>query len=110
MAETALERGEEPARLPMTRFRPNLVVDGDEPFAEDRWTRVRVGEVTFRVGKPVGRCVITTIDPQTLERGHEPIRTLARHRRTPDGKTLFAVHLVPETSGTLRVGDPVSAS
>lgn len=110
MAETALERGEEPARLPMTRFRPNLVVDGDEPFAEDRWTRVQVGEVTFRVGKPVGRCVVTTIDPQTLERGHEPIRTLARHRRTPDGKTLFAVHLVPETSGTLRVGDPVSAS
>jgi uncharacterized protein YcbX len=111
MVEAALERGEEvPDPLPMTRYRPNLVVDGDEPFAEDGWSRVRVGEVTFRVGKPVARCFMTTIDPVTLARGHEPLRTLARHRRTEAGKTLFAVHLVPETSGTVTVGDAVSAS
>ncbi|MBS2938167.1 MOSC domain-containing protein [Nocardioides sp. J2M5] len=109
ITEQALERGEEPPEaLPMERFRPNLVVDGDEPFAEDRWRSVTVGAVRFRVAKPVGRCVMTTIDPGTLTTGKEPVRTLAR-RRLDDGKTLFAVHLVPETSGRVSVGDEVVA-
>ena len=109
VSETAAERGEEP-RSPLTveRFRPNLVVDGDlEPFEEDRWPRVRVGPVVFRVAKPVDRCVLTTVDPATLERGHEPIRTLAKHRKW-DGATWFAVQLVPETLGEVRVGDEVT--
>jgi uncharacterized protein YcbX len=94
--------------LVVERFRPNLVVDGDlEPFEEDGWTHVDVGPVRFRVVKPVDRCVLTTIDPTTLERTHEPIRTLARHRRW-DGATWFAVQLVPESVGVVRVGDGVS--
>jgi uncharacterized protein YcbX len=109
IVETALERGEQPGEpLPMQRFRPNLVVDGDTPFGEDDWSTVRVGEVRFRVAKPTGRCVMTTIDLGTLHTGKEPIRTLARHRR-PEVETLFAVHLIPETPGTVHVGDPVSA-
>ena len=105
--ERALELGEEPAEpLPMERFRPNLVVDAEEPFAEDRWEALTVGGVRFRVGKPVGRCVMTTIDVASLTTAQEPIRTLARHRRW-DGKTFFAVHLVPEGPGTLSVGDEV---
>ena len=109
VTETALERGEEPAEIDMARFRPDLVLDGDlEPFAEDGWTRVTVGAVTFRVAKPVDRCVLTTVDPATGTRGHEPIRTLARHRRW-DGSTWFAVQLVPEVEGEVRVGDEVRA-
>ena len=109
VAETALERGEEPrSPLVVERFRPNLVVDGDlEPFEEDGWRRVRVGPVEFRVVKPVDRCVMTTIDPTTLERSHEPIRTLAKHRKW-DGATWFAVQLVPESRGVVRVGDEVT--
>lgn len=107
MLERALEVGEEPPEpLPVERFRANLVVDGDEPFAEDRWTRVVVGDVPFRIGKPVGRCVLATLDPVTLTTAEEPTRTLARHRRI-DGKVFFAVHLVPETSGRISVGDAV---
>jgi uncharacterized protein YcbX len=110
VAETAVERGEQPRDpLPVERFRPNLVVEGDlEPFEEDGWRRVHVGPVSFRVVKPVDRCVLTTIDPVTLERSHEPIRTLARHRKW-DGATWFAVQLVPESLGDLRVGDEVVA-
>ena len=109
MLERALELGEEPPEpLPVERFRANLVVDGDEPFAEDRWTRVVVGDVAFRIGKPVGRCVMATLDPVTLTTAKEPTRTLARHRRI-DGKVFFAVHLVPETSGRISVGDAVRA-
>jgi uncharacterized protein YcbX len=109
VSATAAERSEEPrSPLPVERFRPNLVVDGDlEPFEEDHWPRVHVGAVVFRVAKPVDRCVLTTIDPSTLERGHEPIRTLAKHRKW-DGATWFAVQLVPESVGEVRVGDEVT--
>jgi uncharacterized protein YcbX len=69
---------------------------------------VQVGPVELRVVKPVDRCVLTTIDPLTLERSHEPIRTLARHRKW-DGATWFAVQLVPESVGEVRVGDAVVA-
>lgn len=109
VTQTALERGEEPPPpLAMERFRPNLVVDGEEPFAEDGWEGVQVGGVAFRMARPTGRCVMTTLDPVTLEGGHEPIRTLARRRRA-GRDTLFAVHLVPETTGRVAVGQPVTA-
>lgn len=107
--------------VPMTRFRPNLVITGADAFAEDSWTRVRVGEVIFRVAKPCARCVLTTIDPVTAVRTKEPLVSLARHRKM-GGKTLFAVNLVPEAPlgqvvpeqpddgkpyGTVRIGDQV---
>ena len=109
VTDGVLERGDV-ARHPMAvdRFRPNLVVDGDlEAFEEDHWRSVLIGDVSFRVVKAVDRCVLTTIDPTTLERGHEPIRTLARHRRR-DGRTWFAMHLVPQVRGVVRVGDEVT--
>ncbi|MCP9959966.1 MOSC domain-containing protein [Streptomyces sudanensis] len=92
--------------LPMERFRPNLVVGGTAAWEEDRWARIAVGDVVFRVAKPCGRCVVTTTDQRTGVRGREPLRTLARHRRI-DGKAVFGQNLVPESTGTLRVGDPV---
>ena len=108
IAETAVERGEPiPDPLPIARFRPNVVVDGDlEAFAEDGWSGVTIGDVAFRLPKGVDRCVMTTIDPGSLAKGHEPIRTLARHRKH-DGKTWFAVQLIPDAQGPIRVGDPV---
>jgi uncharacterized protein YcbX len=110
IVERSLELGEEPPEpLPIERFRANLVVDGVEPFAEDGWRTLTVGEVRFRVAKPVSRCVMTTIDLETLTTAKEPIRTLARHRQV-DHKTRFAVHLVPLDAGRVGVGDPVTAS
>lgn len=93
--------------VPMTRFRPSLVVAGAAAFAEDDWLRVRIGEVVFRVVKPCGRCVLTTVDPDTAVRAKEPLVSLARHR-TIGGKALFAMDLVPEAPiGIVRVGDDV---
>ena len=51
---------------------------------------------------------MTTHRPASLTTAKEPIRTLARHRLV-DGKTLFAVHLVPLATGRISVGDEVSA-
>lgn len=110
IAEAAVERGEDvPEPLPMRRFRPNLVVDGDEPFAEDHWGCLEVGEVRFRVAKTTARCVVSTIDHRTLSTGKEPIRTMSVHRRL-EGKTLFALDLLPETTGVVSVGDEVRVS
>ncbi|MEV8266095.1 MOSC N-terminal beta barrel domain-containing protein [Microbacterium sp. NPDC076911] len=89
----------ETAPLDMVRFRPNIVVDGDPatPFAEDSWSRIQLGDVRLRVLGPCDRCVMTSINPSTLERGKEPIRTLAKHRRW-DGKIWFGIWLVPDLS------------
>ena len=111
--ETALERGEEP-RDPLAhrRFRPNVVVAGGEPFAEDAWSSVRIGDVPFRTTMVCDRCVMTTIDSVDLRSGKEPIRTLARHRKW-GGATWFGVRLTPvlplDPGATVRVGDPVVA-
>ncbi|MFS4097714.1 MOSC domain-containing protein [Streptomyces sp. AF1A] len=92
--------------LPMNRFRPSVVVAGTDPWAEDHWTRLAVGEVVFRVPKSCGRCVVTTTDQATAERGREPLHTLAQHRRI-DGRLVFGQNLVPVSPGTIRTGDPV---
>ncbi|MCX5401537.1 MOSC domain-containing protein [Streptomyces sp. NBC_00102] len=91
--------------LPMNRFRPNAVIDGTVPWEEDGWRRIAIGAVAFRVVKPCARCVITTTDQSTAVRGKEPLRTLAVHRRSGT-KLVFGQNLVPEGTGTVRVGDP----
>jgi len=100
------EAGEEP--VPMTRFRPNLVVGGAEPWAEDGWLggRLRIGAMTFRAAKECSRCLVTTIDQETGETGRQPLRMLGERRRFENG-LLFAINLIPDESGELRVGDPV---
>lgn len=98
------------APVSMNRFRPNLVISGGGIFAEDGWSRLRIGEVVFRVAKPCVRCVIPTIDQLTGEGGAEPLRTLAGYRRDAafPANVNFGQNLIHETkSGTLRVGDVV---
>ncbi|MEV0535450.1 MOSC N-terminal beta barrel domain-containing protein [Kitasatospora sp. NPDC050463] len=111
----AQEHPESPETLPMDRFRPNVIVSGSEPWAEDGWRRIRIGELTFRVVKSCGRCVVTTIDQESGERrGPEPLRTLARHHRLLK-KAAFGQNLIPERPvgvegdvlGTLHLGDEV---
>jgi uncharacterized protein YcbX len=93
--------------VPMRRFRPSVVVRGAPAWDEDHWRRVRIGDAVFRAVKGCDRCVITTTDPDTAAIGHEPLATLAKHRRW-DGKSWFAMNLVPDTPGVaIRVGDAV---
>lgn len=113
LLETALERGEEPGEpVGHDRFRPNVVVGGSAPFAEDSWSSVRIGEVPFRATMVCDRCVMTTIDRGDLRTSKEPIRTLARHRKW-DGATWFGIRLTPvlplAAGATIRVGDEVVA-
>lgn len=102
-------RGE--ASLPMNRFRPNIVITGCPAFAEDTWPHLRIGGITFRAGGPCARCIVTTTDQLTAERGKEPLRTLATYRRDAEDQTdvNFGQNLIHETkSGTVRIGDTVA--
>jgi hypothetical protein len=92
--------------LPMNRFRPNLVVAGGAPFVEDTWKDLRIGGVKIRVVKPCARCLVTTTDQATAERGKEPLRTLATYRKVR-GEVMFGQNAVHEGTGRLRVGDQV---
>ena len=74
--------------LPMVRFRPNLVIGGGRPWAEDGWVRLRVGEAEFRLVQGCARCAIPTTDAESAVRGKEPTYTLAKHRRW-DGAVWF---------------------
>lgn len=94
--------------LPMNRFRPNLVVDGSAPFAEDSWKLIKIGETIFHIVKPCARCVVTTVDQESGEKaGKEPLKTLAMYR-TKKGKVMFGQNLIAKNAGgCLRVGDKV---
>ena len=95
--------------LPMNRFRPNFVVRGCGPYAEDGWSRLRIGSVSFQVAEPCPRCAITTVDQETGTRGKEPLRTLATYRKS-EGEVFFGRNLIHDTLGTVRVGDPVETT
>lgn len=96
--------------VPMARFRPNIVVAGGGPHAEDGWRHVRIGGVDFEAVKPCTRCVFTTIDPATAMRDPrgEPLRTLATYRRG-DGGVVFGMNLIARGTGRIAVGDAVHA-
>jgi len=99
--------------LPMNRFRPNLVIEGAPPFAEDSWQNIHVGTdpgVGLSIVKPCARCAITTVDQRTGIRGKEPLATLATFRRGPDGSVFFGQNAIHDRPGTIRRGDPVHIS
>ncbi|HZC36846.1 MAG TPA: MOSC N-terminal beta barrel domain-containing protein [Chthoniobacterales bacterium] len=93
--------------LPINRFRPNIVIaDVVDPYAEDRWQTIDIGSLRFRHGGPCVRCVVTTTDQITLERGKEPLRTLATYRCNEDGGVIFGMNFFCESlAGTIQVGD-----
>lgn len=103
-----LENAGEP--VPMDRFRPNLVIAGCAPFAEDEWRAFRVGEVVLRQAGKSDRCIMTTTDQLTGVRGKEPLRTLATFRRDPvePSSVYFGANYINESKhGRVQVGDAV---
>jgi len=67
--------------LPMSRFRPNIVIAGLDPYAEDHLDTVESDGVTLRLVKPCVRCQVTTTDQATGHVGFEPLPTLSTYRR-----------------------------
>ena len=93
--------------VPMNRFRPNIVVEGCAPFAEDGWADFRIGGIRMTGVKLCPRCPIPTIDQDKGEvTGREPIKTLASFR-TINQQVMFGQNVIAANTGMLRVGDAV---
>ncbi|MGK5553354.1 MOSC domain-containing protein [Actinomadura kijaniata] len=92
--------------VPLSRFRPNLVIDGwDDPHREDRVRRLAAGDAELAYAKPAIRCAVTLVDQDTAAKaGPEPLRTLATYRRAPGGGVAFGVKLSVTRPGTLATG------
>ena len=110
------------AKLPMNRFRPNIVISDSKAFDEDNWKKIQIGETVFCATKPCARCVITTIE-QSVGKfdGKEPLKTLAEYRKAKDvfpnnyesldlseNSVLFGQNFAPENfGGKIKVGDEI---
>jgi len=99
-----VEQGGEP--MAVARFRPNILLSHTTAHEEDSWTMIRIGSVRVGLGSPCSRCVMTTVDPNTGERGDEPLRTLATYRRQ-DGQVMFGMNATHAAEGTVHHGDRV---
>lgn len=94
----------------LLRFRGNLVVDGGEPFEEETWDCIQMGEHTVKCQSLCTRCSMICMDQETARKSREPLKTLSvwRGKKVP-----FGIHsrMLPATDGArqiLRVGDPVT--
>ncbi|MGB0564633.1 MAG: MOSC domain-containing protein [Spirulinaceae cyanobacterium] len=107
----ARQYGDRTACVPMNRFRPNLVVSSDAPFAEDDWSALRIGAVQLALVKACDRCIVTTTDQQRGSRNpnQEPLKTLATFRKRPGQGILFGENGIPQQLGRIHVGDDVLA-
>jgi uncharacterized protein YcbX len=92
--------------LEMRRFRPNLEIRGCQPYEEDAWKTIQIGEVKFELVKSCSRCSITTVDPETAEVGKEPLKTLATYRKR-GSKVYFGQNLIHRSTGVLSLNMPV---
>ena len=101
-----------PTPITFHRFRPNIVVKGCEPYEEDKWKNIRIGKVDFEVIQKCERCIFTTIDPKTKikDSKREPLNTLSTYRKNESGGIDFGVHLVPRSSGKIRLEEGVFVS
>lgn len=110
MASLADLNGRMTEDISMHRFRPNIVVDGELPWAEDDWQEITIGGRRFRANGSCPRCAVSTIDQMTGVRSpdNEPIRALGGFRRDATGQVLFGRYLTPLDCGSIRVGDALS--
>ena len=95
----------------MERFRPNIVIDCDDAWQEDRWAAIEVGGLRLDLVKPCARCIMTTQDQQTGSRDvANPMPAMGRIRLSADRRVpgpLFGWNAVPRGEGTIKVGDTV---
>lgn len=93
-------------KLPINRFRPNIVFTGGGPYEEDTWVHFTIRDINFFGAKLCARCVIPTINQDTIQRGKEPLKTLATYRQK-NKKIYFGQNLLHHGEGSLSIGDEI---
>lgn len=92
--------------IEMLRFRPNIVLQGAEPWAEDQHEGIVINDLIIDLVKPCTRCTIPTIDPDSEEKQPDIQKALLKYRRQESG-VLFGQNGIHRTAGTLHIQDPV---
>lgn len=96
----------------MDRFRPNIVIDTDEAWPEDRWAAIEIAGIRFDLVKPCARCIMTTQDQITGSREvPNPMPAMGRIRMSADRRVpgpLFGWNVTPRASGHVSCGDQVT--
>jgi uncharacterized protein YcbX len=92
--------------VPMDRFRPNLVISGCEPYEEDTWKWIRIGDIRFNGAKLCSRCMAINVDQSKGEKTTEPFQTLASFRKQ-DTKINFGLNMIHTAQGALSVGQEI---
>lgn len=91
-------------KVPMNRFRPNIVFTGGTAFEEDTMKEFHINGTAFYAVKPCARCVVTTTNQETGATAKEPLKTLASYR-TGNNKVYFGQNILYKNKGTIKVGD-----
>lgn len=99
-----------PASIKLEQFRGNLIITGAQPFEEDTWRTIQIGEVVFTLDRPCSRCILTTVSP---EKGikhpkAEPLATLQTFRTNAEGDVDFGQNVIIQNTGVIRVGDTIT--
>jgi len=93
------------------RFRMNFGIEGIEAHEEDRWIgrRVRIGDAVVVPQGNVGRCAITTQNPETGAVDLETLKALAAYRAEAETTEPlpFGIHAAVAEAGHVRLGDPI---
>ncbi len=93
------------------RFRMHFGIDGIEAHAEDSWIgrRLRLGEAVVVPQGNVGRCAVTTQNPDTGSPDLDTLKALAAYRREVETTEPlpFGVYAAVAEAGRVRVGDAV---
>jgi uncharacterized protein len=92
--------------IPMNRFRPNIVFIGGHAHIEDEIELFTVDDIHFLGVKPCSRCVMTTINQQNIEKGKEPLKTLATYR-TKNSKIYFGQNILHQQNGSIAIGKKI---
>jgi uncharacterized protein YcbX len=93
-------------KLPINRFRPNIVFTSGTPYEEDTFAHFIINDIHFYGVKLSARCVITTINQDTIKKSKEPLRTLSTYRMK-NNKIYFGQNLLHDGKGTINIGDEI---
>jgi uncharacterized protein YcbX len=96
------------SKVQMSRYRPNVVIEGCQPFEEYTWSHVTIGDVLFEITRVCDRCSVTTIDQETTGQTCESLKMLSTFNILPQGKPVFGLHASPLSLGSISIKSAVS--
>lgn len=95
--------------IQINRFRANMIINGLKAYEEEQLNEFSIGDATFKMIKPCARCIMININPETSERGKEPLQTLSTFRKKGN-KVYFGMNAVCINPGQVQIGDSLQVS